>query len=150
MSLEWTSELEIGIPVIDSQHQRIVEYINKTEEAHLHHSQAELLEVLDELVDYTLSHFAFEETLMEEADYAFIKAHKKVHALFARRVAGYQESAKAGQDVTDELIHTLKAWLINHIKHDDRDYTAAVKVNLERATRRAKSQKGSWVSRLFG
>lgn len=150
MTLEWTRELEIDIPVIDSQHQRIVEYINKTEEAHLHHSQAELLEVLDELVDYTLSHFAFEETLMEEAGYPFIKPHKKVHALFARRVAGYQDNAKAGKDVADELIHTLKAWLVNHIKHDDRDYSGAVKANLEEATRRVKARKGGWMSRLFG
>lgn len=150
MTLEWSSELEIGIPVIDSQHQRIVEYINKVELAHQHHSQEELLLVLDELVDYTLSHFAFEETLMEEAGYPFIKAHKKVHALFTRRVAGYQQRAKSGEDVTEELTHTLKAWLVNHIKHDDRDYSDVVKVNMNAATKRAKAKKGSWVSRLFG
>ncbi len=150
MTLNWTAELEIGIPVIDSQHQRIVEYINKVEHASQHHSQQELLEVLDELVDYTLSHFAFEETLLEEAGYPFIKAHKKVHALFTRRVEGYQKRARASEDVTDELMHTLKAWLVNHIKHDDKDYSAIVMANMEMATRNAKAKKGGWMSRLFG
>ncbi|MBA55143.1 MAG: hypothetical protein CMK89_11875 [Pseudomonadales bacterium] len=150
MSLQWSSELEIGIPVIDSQHQRIVEYIAKVEMAHQHHSQEELLEVLDELVDYTLSHFAFEESLMEEAGYPFIKAHQKVHALFTRRVDSYHQQAKAGADITDELTHTLKAWLVNHIKHDDRDYGDVVKANMEEATKRVKSRKAGWMSRLFG
>ncbi len=150
MSLQWSSELEIGIPVIDSQHQRIVEYIGKVEHAHQQHSQNELMEVLDELVDYTLSHFAFEESLMEEAGYPFIKAHQKVHALFTRRVESYYQQAKAGADITEELLHTLKAWLVNHIKHDDRDYGDIVKANMEEATQRVKSRKGSWMTRLFG
>ena len=150
MTLRWGPDLEIGISVIDSQHERIVEYINKVEHAHHHHSRTELLEVLDELVDYTLSHFAFEETLIEEAGYPFCKAHKKVHALFTRRVSGYHDRAKAGEDVTEELMHTLKSWLVNHIKHDDRDYSGAVKANMNEATKRARDRKGSWMSRLFG
>ena len=150
MTMRWTSDLEIGVPVIDSQHQRIVDYINQVHVAHLHHSREELMEVLDGLVDYTISHFAFEETLMEEAGYAFIKAHKKVHVLFCRRIEEYCNKAKAGQDVTDELLHTLQTWLINHIKHDDRDYSPVVKANMREATKRAKMKKGSWMSRLFG
>jgi len=150
MSLQWSSELEIGIPVIDSQHQRIVEYIGKVEMAHKHHSQGELIAVLDELVDYTLSHFAFEESLMEEAGYPFIKAHQKVHALFTRRVDGYHQQARAGADVTDELMHTLKSWLVNHIKHDDRDYGDVVRANMEAATKRVTARKAGWMTRLFG
>lgn len=150
MALRWTPELEIGIPVIDSQHERIVDYINKVELAHKHHSHQELMEVLDELVDYTMSHFAFEETLMEEAGYPFVKPHKKVHSLFTRRISAYQQSARVGEDVTEELMHTLTNWLVNHIKHDDRDYTGVVKANMQAATDRAKAKKGSWMKRLFG
>ncbi|MFA7552772.1 MAG: bacteriohemerythrin [Spongiibacteraceae bacterium] len=150
MSLQWSADLEIGISVIDSQHQRIVEYINAVETAHQHDSQKELLEVLDELVDYTLSHFAFEESLIEEAGYPFCKAHKKVHSLFTRRILGYQQRAKADENVAEELTHTLKTWLVNHIKHDDRDYTDIVKANINEASKRAKAKSGSWMSRLFG
>ena len=150
MTLHWTSDLEIGIPVIDAQHQRIVEYINRVDHAHRTHEPAEVLNVLDELVDYTLSHFAFEETLMEEAGYPFAKAHKKVHQLFARRIDNFQQRAKAGEDVTEELIHVLKAWLVNHIKRDDNDYSDRVRANLEGATKRVKARKEGWLGRLFG
>ncbi|SMF64471.1 hemerythrin [Alteromonadaceae bacterium Bs31] len=150
MAIKWSSELELGIPVIDSQHHRIVEYINMLSHAQQSKSRAELFNVLDELVDYALSHFAFEENLMEESGYPFTNAHKKVHRLFARRVANFRQRAKAGDDITVELLHVLKAWLINHIKCDDRDYADAVKANLLEATKRAKARKGSWFNRLFG
>ena len=69
--LIWQDDLNTGIEVIDHQHRRIVEMIN-----HLHVAQTSLQrlvvsDVIDELIDYTLSHFAFEEELMEEAGYPF-------------------------------------------------------------------------------
>lgn len=73
MTIAWSDELVIGIPVIDAQHQRIVEYINTVEHVQKTKSQKELLELMDELVDYTVSHFAFEESLMEEAGYDFVR-----------------------------------------------------------------------------
>ncbi len=149
MAIAWSSELEIGIPVIDAQHQRIVEYINTLAHVQKSKSQKELLSLLDELVDYTLSHFAFEESLMEEAGYPFTNAHKKVHQLFAKRVVSFQQRAKVGENITEELMHVLKAWLVNHIKRDDHDYSDVVKANMAEATKRAKARKGSWIARLF-
>jgi hemerythrin len=149
MTIKWGPELEIGIPVIDSQHARIVEYINIVDEVQHTHNQEQLLNVLNELVDYTLSHFAFEESLMEEAGYPFVKAHSKVHQLFIRRVEDFQTRAVAGEDITTELLTVLKTWLVNHIKRDDKDYSDLVKVNMHDAERRVKAQKGPWFKRLF-
>jgi hemerythrin len=148
--MKWSSELEIGIPVVDSQHKRIVDYINQLDVARREHSDREVKVVLDELVDYTLSHFAFEESLMEEAGYPFVNAHKKVHQLFERRVAEFQRRSEAGEDIAKDLLHVLTTWLINHIKGDDQDYSGVVKANLNRATQNVKARKGSWFNRLFG
>jgi len=145
--LDWTSDLETGIQVIDKQHQRIVDYINKLYHAQQFHSREEVGTVLDELVDYTLSHFAFEESLMEEAGYPFINAHKKVHQLFVRRVADYQQRFKMGEDIADELLNTLRAWLINHIRNDDQDYSEDVRHNMENVSAK---KTGGWLKRFFG
>jgi len=67
MHIEWTEDLNTGIQVIDSQHHRIVQYINKLYDIQNTHDRKQVEQVLDELVDYTLSHFAFEESLMEAA-----------------------------------------------------------------------------------
>ncbi|MCU7959267.1 MAG: bacteriohemerythrin [gamma proteobacterium symbiont of Bathyaustriella thionipta] len=148
--LEWSSDLDTGIHVIDKQHRRIVDYINQLDHAARNHSREEVAAVLDQLVDYTLSHFTFEEGLMEEAGYPFVNAHKKVHKLFVRRVADYQQRFKIGEDISEELLTTLKTWLINHIRNDDDDYVDIVHKNLEHED----PDSGGWMSRklksIFG
>lgn len=150
MRIQWSKDLELGIQVIDSQHQRIVEYINELDMAVRHHSKDGVGHVLNELVDYTLSHFAFEESMMEEAGYPFLNAHKKVHELFTRRISSYVQKHSMGQDISKELLTTLETWLVNHIQHDDKDYADSVRVNLEQAAHRVKKNKGSLFGRLFG
>ena len=145
--LEWTADLETGIQVIDKQHRRIVDYINKLYHAQQYDSREEISDVLDELVDYTLSHFAFEESLMEDAGYTYVNAHKKVHQLFVRRVGDYQQRFKLGEEIAEELLHTLRAWLINHIKNDDQDYAGDVRKKL---SDKNDSKTRGWLKRFFG
>ena len=63
------------------------------------------------MVDYTLSHFAFEEGLMEDAGYEFLRALKRVHELFVKRAAELQAKFKAGNDMSHELHDLLSRWL---------------------------------------
>lgn len=125
--LHWSSDLDTGIDVIDKQHQRIVDYLNELNEANDTGDLKATNHVLDELVDYTVTHFAFEEELQERAGYPFLKAHKRVHEIFVKRVAEFQARAAAGQNVAPELLSMLKIWLVNHIKGDDADYAESVK-----------------------
>jgi hemerythrin len=143
----WSSDLDTGIGVIDNQHKRIVEYINQLDDISKTRDNSQVATVLDELVDYTLSHFTFEESLMEEAGYPFIKAHKKVHELFAKRIDNYVQRFRMDEDITEELIHTLKAWLINHIRNDDNDYSEIVRTNMHTIDTR---KKEGWLKKLFG
>ena len=148
--IEWTEDLNTGIQVIDNQHQRIVQYINKLHHAQQNQSQDEVGEVLNELVDYTLSHFAFEESLMEESGYPYINAHKKVHQLFVKRVADYQQRFKMNEDIAEELINTLRAWLINHIKNDDQDYAGDVLTGMQKVGKRNDGWLKRSLQRFFG
>jgi len=128
--IQWSDDLNTDIGVIDSQHKRIVDYINSLEDVKGSNDRAVEEQVLNELVDYTLSHFAFEESLMEDAGYGYINGHKRVHQLFVKRVGDFMQRFKLGEDITEELLTVLKAWLINHIKSDDNDYADIVKKNL--------------------
>ena len=84
--LHWSSDLDTGIEVIDKQHRRIVDYLNELNSANEIGDSKATGHVLQELVDYTLTHFAFEEELQERAAYPFLKAHKRVHEIFTKRV----------------------------------------------------------------
>ncbi|MFB9066931.1 bacteriohemerythrin [Pseudofulvimonas gallinarii] len=148
--LIWNEDLETGIDVIDEQHKRIVELINRLTLVAKGKIEGNVGEVLAELVDYTLSHFVFEEELMEEAGYPFSKAHKRVHDIFTARVSEYQMRFNAGEDVTDALRDMLSRWLFNHIKGDDKAYARTVRRHLERNTSWHAKPRKPWYARLFG
>ncbi len=146
----WTDQLNVGIEVIDQQHRRIVEYINQLDDVRIEsHSREEVGNLINELVDYTISHFGFEESLQDEANYPFAKSHKKVHELFKQRVSDYQARFDKGEDITKGLNSLLVTWLFNHIKRDDADYVESVKVYLQKQKDGVEKKKGV-LARLFG
>jgi hemerythrin len=148
--MSWSIELDTGIDVIDKQHRRIVDYINQLHDARTSgHTREDVGNVIDELIDYTLSHFAFEESMQEESNYPFYKAHKKVHDLFTKRVGDFRTRFVMGEDVAEELNHLLVTWLFNHIKRDDADYVGAVKENMQLHDAFVAKKKG-FFGRLFG
>lgn len=125
--MEWTREFDSGIPVIDTQHKRIVEFINELDDACRTHNAAETQHVMEGLLNYTVTHFEFEEDLQEKAGYPFLKAHRRIHEIFMKKVAEIRSRAEKGQDVAPELLVLLKGWLASHIKGEDRDYVESVK-----------------------
>ncbi|GAB1385491.1 hypothetical protein MASR1M59_06390 [Melaminivora sp.] len=125
--LVWTADLNTGIAEIDRQHLRIVDYINALYDQRDNPDRQVLAGVMHDVIDYTESHFAFEETLLEQSGYEFLGLHKKVHALFIRRVASVKERFDAGEDVAGELHDILSRWLFSHIRAEDHNYKERVK-----------------------
>ena len=149
--IEWQDDYATGIKVIDGQHLRIIEYINGLDDARHSGNQEAVAETLANLVDYTLSHFAFEESLMQDVGYAAFSVHVQTHDSFRERIAGYQSAFRDGQDVTEELLELLGVWLFEHIAKDDQSYVPAVKVRFPELTQSADS---GWlrqkIAKFFG
>lgn len=146
--LQWSNDLNTGIDVIDGQHKQIVEYINRLNDARMSGNRHEISEVIEGMVDYTLSHFAFEETLMSDASYQFLHGHKKVHEIFVSRIHKFHERFAAGEDITEELHALLCRWLFNHIRSDDAAYVGAVRGKILKLV--AEKDEGGWLSRSLG
>jgi hemerythrin len=125
--MEWTRDLESGIPVIDTQHKRIVEFINELDDACQTGNADETNHVMEGLLNYTVTHFEFEEDLQEKAEYPFLKAHQRIHEIFMKKVSEIRSRSAKGEDVAPELLRLLKGWLASHIKGEDRDYVESVK-----------------------
>jgi len=128
----WDSSFSVGIAVIDNQHKRIIEYINELGTISIYHDKAKIRAVLLALMDYTVSHLAFEESLMEEAGYRKLEAHKQIHLAFMERIHFFKERYESGEDIAQQLMLELQMWLINHIQHDDTDYKEAVQAMLHK------------------
>lgn len=148
--LEWKEQFDTGIDIIDTQHKRIVAYINQLDDLKIVHPlrpDPEVGRVIAELADYTMSHFAFEESLMEDAQYDFYNAHTKVHENFTRRVTEFRARLQRGDNIARELHEVLTSWLVNHILNDDANYVPTVKAMLKK---RDKAEKGGWLRNFFG
>jgi len=126
-NLIWTNNLNTGIDVIDNQHKRIVDYINKLYSVHNSNaSKAAMKEVIDELVDYTLTHFAFEEGMLEDYNYAQLDEHKALHEQFAAQVRDLRDRFESSDSASVELNNLMVTWLFNHILHEDAKYVPIV------------------------
>ncbi|HEY0722214.1 MAG TPA: bacteriohemerythrin [Gammaproteobacteria bacterium] len=127
----WTDNLNTGIDVIDSQHRQLIDYINQLHDIRLSHDKKVVATVIEAMVDYTISHFGFEEALMEDAGYEFFRPHKRVHELFIKRIEALQRRFNNGEDILEELHSLLTRWLFNHIKNDDASYISSVKPKVQ-------------------
>jgi hemerythrin len=136
----WDDTYDTGIDVIDLQHRRIVDYINELHNAINSKNMAIVGEILEGLIGYTLSHFSFEESLMEEHGYQHTDSHRKTHKAFTDRVFRYQKEWAEGKDVSRKLLSELKVWLISHIQKDDQDYANVISSKLNK----------SWVTKALG
>ena len=148
--MKWIPEYNTGIDVIDDQHKRILDYINEIDEISVRSDRARVREILNNIIDYTQSHFTFEESLQEEAGYKYRVPHKRVHDLFIKKIENYRDRFATGDSIGSELHDVLSKWLINHIQHDDADYVGSVKENMMGIIKEKEKKKGkNWFARFF-
>ena len=131
-SLEWGPSWISGHEVIDRDHKMLVQYVNELNQAMLQgagHDAAGA--VLDKLAQYTVDHFAREETIWSEAALPSLAEHRRLHADLVEKVVAFQNDFRAGRaSLTTELMSFLREWLINHVFKTDK---AAVKTISARA-----------------
>ncbi len=120
--IEWNSNISVNVADIDTQHKKLVNLINTLHEAMTQGKGKEILgKVLDELVDYTKTHFSFEEGKMQAAGYKQYLSHKLEHDRFTRQVMDLQKQYHDGKaTITIDVLNFLKDWLVNHIQGVDR------------------------------
>ena len=124
--LEWKDEYSVGIDSIDQQHRRLVNLINQLHTAVSYSTGEEFeREALDELVDYTKTHFSYEEGLMEQNGYPDFEPHKAQHEQMIQKVNEVLAEYKEDQDAAmKDALDYLSDWLINHINGTDKEYSS--------------------------
>ena len=124
--VEWKKEYSVGIDSIDQQHKKLLGLINQLQTA-VNFSTGEQFEreALDQLLDYTKSHFSFEEDLMEQNHYPDFDSHKAEHEKMIARVGEVLAEYELNQDTAmKNAVVFLQDWLINHIKGTDMAYSS--------------------------
>lgn len=123
--VEWKDEYSVGIESIDRQHKKLIALINSLQTAVNYSTGAEYeQEALDALVDYTKTHFKYEEDLMEKNAYPDFTTHRAEHELMISRVEQVLAEYRRNPDAAmQDAIDFLRDWLINHINGTDKQYS---------------------------
>lgn len=146
--IEWNNELCVGIDEIDEQHKVLVGLLNKLYRETIIQKGGFIVVngILKELVQYTIIHFAVEESLFRIFDYHSYESHKKQHDNLKKDVIDIYGRVKRGEDAVNiELLMFLRKWLQTHILKDDKQSSAFL---LEKGLKGSWSKR-SWVGKIW-
>lgn len=123
----WTQQLSIGVPAMDADHRKIINYMNVlAQAAERNASYAELEIAFRQLNEFTRKHFADEEKLMTSIDYDRIATHKAIHAKLLSELDQHYHDFTRTQRVGDNVFRFLTFWLKSHICGIDRKYSERI------------------------
>lgn len=129
MAFEWKERYRLGNEEVDKQHRKLFEIgarayeLARLDDAYDRYD--DIMEVLQELLDYAQYHFRYEESFMEKHNFEHLPKHAKEHAYFVAKVKSLlsrdidEEQEQTLQEITD----FLSQWVSTHIMFEDRKYT---------------------------
>ncbi len=123
---EFTDDYLIGIELIDNEHKelfRIVDQANRLVKSYDGASGYDkILDILDNLKEYTKEHFTDEEEYMESIHYEGLEAQRRAHDAFIQKLENIDlsEIDENPQESLQQLLEFLLGWLVNHILHTDK------------------------------
>ena len=123
--IEWTDDLSVGIKSIDDEHKELIRLINKLGEAmDKGHGNQVIHSILDELVEYTMTHFAHEEEYLKKYNYPDFDKHQIEHELLYNKVSDLNEDLDDGDpNVVFAVFDFLDTWIKTHIQKVDKMYS---------------------------
>lgn len=130
LMIKWKEEYRVGIDFIDEQHERLFEIANRVYELlknDLYFDKYdEIIQVIEELRDYTIFHFKAEEDYMMQIKYRKFFSHKVEHDDFIRKIEelDLENIDKMQNEYLLELIQFIVKWVTGHILETDRLITA--------------------------
>ncbi|MDD2542578.1 MAG: bacteriohemerythrin [Desulfuromonadaceae bacterium] len=122
--INWDDTFDLGINELDEHHRHLVALLNLTYDILTQGATHDgIAEVLDELVYYTIYHFAAEEHWMKENKYPHLSQHRDEHELFCQKINEFQKDLlKQKTNLSLEVLQFLNNWLTTHILKSDADF----------------------------
>lgn len=122
---DWDNKYSVNIREIDEQHKKLIGIINELHDAMSKGKSNEILSrTLQELIDYTRTHFANEERLMSMHGYSEYSTHKAAHEDLLKQVMKFDREFREGAlGLSIQMMNFLKDWLSKHILETDKKYS---------------------------
>ncbi|MBP2653302.1 MAG: iron-binding protein, hemerythrin [Firmicutes bacterium] len=124
----WKEEYRLGIEIIDEQHQRLMDIADRASallrNELITDKYDKIVDILQELKDYTIYHFASEEDYMKNIGYGKLLSHKVEHDDFVAKISNIDLSKIDNNQnlYLLELLDFVAKWIGSHILKTDKMY----------------------------
>ncbi|MEA2043072.1 MAG: bacteriohemerythrin [Bacteroidota bacterium] len=124
--IQWNDIYSSGNEKLDEDHKHFAKIINDLFSAFTEGiAQEGISNSLEELKSYSVSHFEYEENLLEEIKFSDIESHKHEHEEFMTKINEFQTmNNEENQEVHYKLIQFMKSWFNNHIVKEAQDISS--------------------------
>ena len=126
---EWKEKYSVGVEKFDKQHKQLLkigrDLVSAFENMEKGIDQYDLIvELLQEMQEYTVYHFESEEKAMAEIEYPELEKHKEVHQKFVNKLKNIDlENIDEDQkQFSMELLDFVANWIEQHILGEDQKY----------------------------
>ncbi|KJS82570.1 MAG: bacteriohemerythrin [Peptococcaceae bacterium BICA1-8] len=124
--IKWKDDYKIGVPQIDEQHEKLFEICDRAyallkNKIYLD-KYDKIIQILEELKDYTIYHFKFEEEYMQKIGYKKLLSQKVSHNDFIETINKIDlriVDEKQDAAIMEVLDFVLK-WIEHHILNEDK------------------------------
>lgn len=130
--ITWDEHYELGIASIDNQHKELVRIAGElsnllTEACEGDDIYDDMVRLIEELRDYTVVHFEFEEVLFQKHGYPHTEEHMAEHSKLIEEINALDFQAVDEDQVAygKKILNMLITWVFKHISGSDfkyRDY----------------------------
>jgi hemerythrin-like metal-binding protein len=133
MAIIWKSEYSVGIEKFDNEHKKLIEIINRLNEAMSVGKSKEVMgSVITELIKYTHTHFKNEEEYQKSIGYPDYQNHLKIHKYFISKMEEFDNRFKTSNiGLGVDVMMFLRDWLIKHITVEDKKYSEFSKIKIK-------------------
>jgi len=124
--IHWSEDYTIGVETIDEQHQQLFEIANRIYDLLKNKLILDkydgIIEIINELKDYTVYHFKEEEAYMESIHYKKFFSQKIAHDDFLAKMDTIDvKQIDNGQNIyLLEILDFVCDWLVHHIIEEDK------------------------------
>lgn len=121
----WKNKYSVNIEQLDEHHKKLFGIFNRLYENTLHSGDIDsALPIIDDLLEYSGTHFRAEEIYMQEMQFPETAEHVAKHRDFTSRIMDLHSKYRNNDlDVTMELIVMLGNWLLHHVLEEDLKYS---------------------------
>jgi hemerythrin len=118
----WDEQHSVQVGQIDDDHKGMIALVNELNDAmKLRKGRDEIARILSELISVTRTHFAAEERLMRDHDYAGYPRHKAEHERLLQEISALEERFAGGDLLLSfAIMLCLKGWALEHISSCDK------------------------------